>query len=83
MKTRYYKYYKVKREFDGKKIFLSGKQNYWLELIGNELITLYFAHKHNIPTKYFDLVKVPASSIYVAFGARFSIEYPFSDGAPE
>lgn len=83
MKTRYYKYYKVKRVFDGEQVLLQGKRKEWLELIGNELLTLNFVHKHNIPIKYFDEVKVPACSVYIAFGARFSICYPFSEGAPD
>lgn len=83
MKTRYYKYYKVKPVFDGEHIHISGKRGYWMDLVGNELFTIDFVHIHNIPTKYFDVVKVPASSVYFSFGARFSIHYPFSDGAPD
>lgn len=80
MKTKWY--YKVKPEFDGKKILVSNDGQHFYcthELIGNELLTFDYCCAKKIPEKYLDRVKINSIDVYWFFGARFSIQYPFTD----
>lgn len=67
---RYYKYYKIKPQYDQRRR-CDGSI-----LIGNELYTEKEMMKYKIPFTCADLVRVPASGIYTFFGARLSIYYP-------
>ena len=58
-------YYKIKPEFDQKRI----KDDRFL--IRNELFTKKEAERLSIPEKVYDVVSIPKSKIYWCFGARF------------
>ena len=76
-------YYRVKPEHDNKRVLCKqGKSYVRLALIGNELFTqkeLNNLHlTHEVMTNYCDVVNVNRNNTYYSFGARFSIDAPYS-----
>ena len=80
------KYYKVKSEFDNKRLLTKKSKTkfYELLLIKNELYTpkeyekLKQLFDIRLKDEYFDLIEVSKKTIYLMFGARFSTQYDYN-----
>jgi len=70
------KYYKVKPEFDNKKIYkeVNKRKEYAGFYIGNELYTEKEAEKLRLNQAFLEPIEVSKKKIYWCFGARFAAE---------
>ena len=67
------RYYRVKKEFDQKKV--TRKRI----LIQNELLTEHEMEKYSVPKECVDVALVNKRDTYFCFGARFCVQVGFND----